>query len=279
MSEPLSGRSAPAIGWKSRPGRRRRAHLLQVLPAHEGRPGALGHQRGEVLSPATAVDPGCDHSERHYASCARASREHFPGAARARVPVRLGRRRSDATTRFTPFFGHGARWARPVRPGLHRPRHRHDAPGGQDPRAHGARPAKPASRLAAGPQTAVPLPAGTAAFARSEPRLTRTPARRCRREAGPAAPGPRHDRHRPLQLSASPLEARSPRMAAATAYAGALVQGLTLVSFPASSAILKDTHDFSDAEYGAISVATRRSWPCTRPWAPGSLRARCWQGP
>ncbi len=41
-------------------------------------------------------------------------------------------------------------------------------------------------------------------------------------------------------------------MAGATVYAGALVQGLTLVSFPASSAILKHAHGFSDAEYGAI---------------------------
>lgn len=41
-------------------------------------------------------------------------------------------------------------------------------------------------------------------------------------------------------------------MAAATIYASALVQGLTLVSFPASSAILKHNHGFSDAEYGAI---------------------------
>jgi fucose permease len=53
-------------------------------------------------------------------------------------------------------------------------------------------------------------------------------------------------------LSASPFEARSLRLAKAAVYAGALVQGLTLVSFPASSAILKHAHGFSDAEYGAI---------------------------
>ncbi len=53
-------------------------------------------------------------------------------------------------------------------------------------------------------------------------------------------------------MTPSALEARSARSAAATVYAGAFVQGLTLVSFPASSAILKHTHGFSDAQYGAI---------------------------
>jgi len=41
-------------------------------------------------------------------------------------------------------------------------------------------------------------------------------------------------------------------MAGATVYVSALVQGLTLVSFPASSAVLKHAHGLSDAQYGAI---------------------------
>ena len=35
-------------------------------------------------------------------------------------------------------------------------------------------------------------------------------------------------------------------------YAGALLQGMTLVSFPAVSAMLKQTLALSDADYGAI---------------------------
>jgi fucose permease len=35
-------------------------------------------------------------------------------------------------------------------------------------------------------------------------------------------------------------------------YTAALLQGLTLVSFPASSAVLKQMHGFTDAQYGAI---------------------------
>ncbi|MGH8672342.1 MAG: MFS transporter [Burkholderiales bacterium] len=35
-------------------------------------------------------------------------------------------------------------------------------------------------------------------------------------------------------------------------YLAGLLQGLTLVSFPASSAVLRQTHGFSDAQYGAI---------------------------
>jgi fucose permease len=38
----------------------------------------------------------------------------------------------------------------------------------------------------------------------------------------------------------------------ATVYLSGMLQGLTLVSFPASSAVLKSMHGFSDAEYGAI---------------------------
>jgi len=40
--------------------------------------------------------------------------------------------------------------------------------------------------------------------------------------------------------------------AAGAVYLAGLLQGLTLVSFPASSAVLKQMHGFSDAQYGAI---------------------------
>ena len=43
------------------------------------------------------------------------------------------------------------------------------------------------------------------------------------------------------------------RFAAATAvYGGGFIIGATLVSFPASSAFLRATHGFTDAQYGAI---------------------------
>ncbi|MGR9107199.1 MAG: MFS transporter [Gammaproteobacteria bacterium] len=38
----------------------------------------------------------------------------------------------------------------------------------------------------------------------------------------------------------------------AALYLSGMLQGLTLVSFPASSVVLKQMHDFSDAQYGAI---------------------------
>jgi len=41
-------------------------------------------------------------------------------------------------------------------------------------------------------------------------------------------------------------------LAIATVYAAAFLQGLTMVSFPASSAVLKEMHGLSDAQYGAI---------------------------
>lgn len=44
----------------------------------------------------------------------------------------------------------------------------------------------------------------------------------------------------------------SPLLPAISVYAGGVVIGLTLVSFPASSATLKAMHGFSDAQYGAI---------------------------
>ena len=37
-----------------------------------------------------------------------------------------------------------------------------------------------------------------------------------------------------------------------TLYLAGMLQGLTLVSFPASSGVLKQMHGFSDAQYGAI---------------------------
>lgn len=45
---------------------------------------------------------------------------------------------------------------------------------------------------------------------------------------------------------------RAPVVAVTTLYLAGLLQGLTLVSFPASSAVLKQMHGFTDAQYGAI---------------------------
>lgn len=49
-----------------------------------------------------------------------------------------------------------------------------------------------------------------------------------------------------------PTQKGSRLLAASSVYAGGLVIGLTLVSFPASSAFLKQAHGFTDAQYGAI---------------------------
>ena len=50
------------------------------------------------------------------------------------------------------------------------------------------------------------------------------------------------------------IEARraTPWLAIGSLYLAGMLQGLTLVSFPASSAVLKQMHGFSDAQYGAI---------------------------
>ena len=53
-------------------------------------------------------------------------------------------------------------------------------------------------------------------------------------------------------IAARPDERTSPWPAAAAVYGGGFVIGLTLVSFPASSAFLRETHGFTDAQYGAI---------------------------
>jgi predicted MFS family arabinose efflux permease len=45
---------------------------------------------------------------------------------------------------------------------------------------------------------------------------------------------------------------RTPALAVGIVYSAGLLQGLTLVSFPASSAVLKQMHGFTDAQYGAI---------------------------
>jgi fucose permease len=44
----------------------------------------------------------------------------------------------------------------------------------------------------------------------------------------------------------------APWLAVGSLYLAGMLQGLTLVSFPASSAVLKQMHGFSDAQYGAI---------------------------
>lgn len=53
-------------------------------------------------------------------------------------------------------------------------------------------------------------------------------------------------------VTASPAAAPRRRLAGATLYCSGMLQGLTLVSFPASSGVLKAMHGFTDAQYGAI---------------------------
>jgi len=48
------------------------------------------------------------------------------------------------------------------------------------------------------------------------------------------------------------IQRTTPWLAIGSLYLAGMLQGLTLVSFPASSAVLKQMHGFSDAQYGAI---------------------------
>jgi fucose permease len=49
-----------------------------------------------------------------------------------------------------------------------------------------------------------------------------------------------------------PSQRVTPWLSVGSLYLAGMLQGLTLVSFPASSAVLKQMHGFSDAQYGAI---------------------------
>jgi len=67
-------------------------------------------------------------------------------------------------------------------------------------------------------------------------------------------------------------ESRMPLLAV---YGAALLQGLTLVSFPASSAVLRHLHGFSETQYGAI-FCLRLCWQLSALWPvarwPGGYR-------
>ena len=136
--------------------------------------GSCGARARRRTTPANRVDPSCDHSPAHYAALRESFRRHFPALGELGVSVRLGRADllddpADAVLR--PRVGRpGA-----LRAGLHRARPRHDAAGGPDPGAPGARPAERAAGSGAGAEAAVPYPAGAAPLVGGE----RGDARRC----------------------------------------------------------------------------------------------------
>lgn len=71
----------------------------------------------------------------------------------------------------------------------------------------------------------------------------------------------------------SSLRHAARRLPVATLYLSGMLQGLTLVSFPASSAVLKSMHGFSDADYGAIFLP-QVACAVLGALAGGSLSAR-----
>ena len=157
VSEPLTAAQREVDRLEESPGRGRRPELLQVLPADGRRPRPLGHERGRSTTAATASTRAATIPTRHYSELRDSFFRTLPRPRGARLPLRLGRRhlRHDALHAVLRL---GARRARPVRPRLHGPRPRHDAPGRPDPRPHGARPAEPAPRPEARAPEAVPLP-------------------------------------------------------------------------------------------------------------------------
>ena len=55
-------------------------------------------------------------------------------------------------------------------------------------------------------------------------------------------------------LTETPAQMTQVRLAVATVYATAFLQGLAMVSFPASATLLKEVKGFSDAQYGLIFI-------------------------
>src|SRR6185295_11912456 len=125
----------------------------------------------------------------------------FPGARRARIPLRLGGADLFDDSIHAVLRG-SRRRPHPLWPGIHRPRSRDDPPGGTDPGAHGARAAEPAARSGPGAQEALSLSLRAAALA-LRPGRHEGPAPRGRGgPAGPAAAPARRARDRAVELRA-----------------------------------------------------------------------------
>lgn len=103
VSEPLSESQRAAIGWKSRAGvADMRTFFKYYRLTKDGR--VLWGTSEAKYYAGNRVDPGCDHSEQHYAELRESFAQHFPALRELAFPYAWGGA-IDATTRFTPFFG------------------------------------------------------------------------------------------------------------------------------------------------------------------------------
>ena len=103
VSEPLSTEERRAIGWRNRQGvTDGRAFFNYYRLTGDGR--VLWGTSEAVYYAGNRVDPGCDHSDRHYVSLLESFRRHFPALSGVRFAYAWGGPIAS-TTRLTPFFG------------------------------------------------------------------------------------------------------------------------------------------------------------------------------
>jgi glycine/D-amino acid oxidase-like deaminating enzyme len=103
VSEPLTGERLARLGWR----RRRsvadvRTFFKYYRLTADNR--ILWGTSEAAYYAGNRVDPGCDHSDRHYADLRDSFRRHFPALADVEFPYAWGGA-ICSTTRFTPFFG------------------------------------------------------------------------------------------------------------------------------------------------------------------------------
>ena len=103
VSEPLTADQRAAIGWRGREGvTDGRSFFNYYRLTRDGR--ILWGTSEAAYHGNNRVDPGCDHSPRHYAALRESFRRHFPALAGLRFPFAWGGP-ICSTTRLTPFFG------------------------------------------------------------------------------------------------------------------------------------------------------------------------------
>jgi glycine/D-amino acid oxidase-like deaminating enzyme len=103
VSEPLGAAQRSVIGWRGRQGVTdvRTFFKYYRLTADDR---VLWGTSEAAYYRGNRVDPGCDHSERHYAELRESFCRHFPELRELEFPYAWGGP-ICATTRFTPFFG------------------------------------------------------------------------------------------------------------------------------------------------------------------------------
>jgi glycine/D-amino acid oxidase-like deaminating enzyme len=107
VSEPLSEAARVVIGWRNRQGVADvRTFFKYYRLTADNR--VLWGTSEAAYYPGNRVDPGCDHSEKHYDELRWSFAQHFPDLATLAFPYAWGGP-ICATTRFTPFFGSALR--------------------------------------------------------------------------------------------------------------------------------------------------------------------------